>query len=610
MFRERGGGGIKMRRILILALVTNLVLISALHADLRLVRKIPAPNGCNLPGLSKITGLAKQQGASGPVSLFVTSQCDTMMRRSFLHVIAPSNGHVSWQHEFTLEPPECGAEGPHLSSGDFTGTSHQYVLTDECGEIMWIVWDKDTLYISESYIADNVNVPAGVALRNDSLFIVDRESDALHIMDTYGTLLNTYSLPYGAGVNAIAPYKDNFFVAYQSDTTRVFEITGTAALVETHYADGLAGCYPQSLAFVGDELYVGCTLDSILVFQFLSSYQDSVGPGDSVVVDIVPGELEITFDSVVDSGVVNALVYGSQPCPPPPGVDFFSPYYEVGTTSSLRYISELAFTDSSLESGMPTELVRVFSRPSGTCGTWRDITVDSTRVLPTLKILTRTRSEDDEFSVFALGFDNRDQYDVVRDKFRDLEGHIISARDSIPLQAYNEMRDLVDEGETAFTGGLYRRAAAKVDTVAVVAASTTGIPNRYIPGDPGKNVAGRIIGRAHSLAFSIRFYPGWLAGTRAGGNDYQPLLMVGPNPAGRSVEIRYAPAEAGRLQLAVYSVTGERVKMLYEGPPEHTPVLVRWEGRNDQGVEVSTGVYFVVAREGDKTAARKIILQR
>ncbi len=597
-----------MKRVAVLLLVTILLLISASHADFKLVRKIPAPDGCNL-GLSKITGMAERRPQVGPVTLFVTSQCDAYMGRSFLHNVRPGDGHVIWEDEFTLTPPNCGAEGPYLSSGEYHD-ANDYWLTDECGEIMFVTWNKDTLYIQNSFHTTGVNLPVGIVERNDTLWVADMEGDVLHIMDTDGVIYSTIPIAFAYSLSAMAMHDGNLFVASSSDSTRIFEMTTAGAYVDTHYVDGLAGMSPQSIAFVGDELYVASTLDSIRIFEFLAAYQEPTEPGDSVTIEVVPGEVAITFDSIVNSGYVEALVYSTQPCPPPAGVEFFSQFYEITTTSSLDYINKLAFTDSSLADGTPTDLIRVFSRPSGGCRAWRDITTVSTEVLPTLRILGRTRSEDDEFSVFVLGFDNRDQYDVVRDKYHDVQGHIISAEDSIPQQAYTDMLEVLGLSADDFNAGHYGTAALKAEMVAEIARSYPAIPHRYMPGEPGRNVAGRIISRARTLAFSYRFYPVWLAGVQVAGPVDEPLLSVGPNPTGEAVRIEFAPAGTGAAEVAVYSVKGRRVKTLFRGEPGAAPVRLTWDGDNERGVRVAAGVYFVVARQGEKTATGKVVLQR
>ncbi len=598
-----------MRRILLLTvLVIALLSISAAHADFRLVRKIPAPNGCG-GELLKITGLAERNPQVGPRRLFVTSQCDMFMARSFLHIVEPADGYIIRGDEFGLAPPDCDAEGPHLSSGDFQDIG-DYWLTDECGDIMFARWTPDTLYIQDSFHPSGVDLPVGIVQRNDTLWVADRESDVLHIMGTDGTLYSTVPISFAYSLSSLDIYGSNLFVASSADSTKIFEMTTAGAYVDTHYVDGLAGLYPQSIGFVGDELYVGGTQDSIRVFEFLQTYEEPVEPGDSVTVILIPDEMAIDFSSINDSGYVEALKYSTQPCPPPEGVEFFSKFYEITTTSSLDYINEVTIVDTAMAGGTPTDLVRVFMRPSGGCGVWRDITTDTLEVIPTLKIQARTRSEDDEFSVFVLGIDNRDQYDVVRDKYRDLEGHITSAEDSIPLHAYDDMMTLLVGSHDDFNAGHYESAAAKADSIAKIARATSQIPHTYYPWDPGKNVAGRIITRARTLAFSYRFYPRWLAGVDATGSAREPELSVGPNPTGGSIRVRFSPAAAGRVEVAVYSVRGKRVKTLYGGPASRAPVALEWDGANERGEKAAAGMYFVVARQGDKTAVAKVVLQR
>jgi hypothetical protein len=60
----------------------------------------------------------------------------------------------------------------------------------------------------------------------------------------------------------------------------------------------------------------------------------------------------------------------------------------------------------------------------------------------------------------------------------------------------------------------------------------------------------------------------------------------------------------------VYSVKGEMVRVLRAAAPAGGPLEVVWRGDNQNGARVSPGTYFVIAREGENTSIRKVILQR
>jgi hypothetical protein len=69
------------------------------------------------------------------------------------------------------------------------------------------------------------------------------------------------------------------------------------------------------------------------------------------------------------------------------------------------------------------------------------------------------------------------------------------------------------------------------------------------------------------------------------------LLPNYPNPFNPATHVRYQLDEAAQVQLAVFSVTGQRVRELVVG---HSPAGVHeviWDGRDDAGHSVASGVY-------------------
>jgi hypothetical protein len=82
-----------------------------------------------------------------------------------------------------------------------------------------------------------------------------------------------------------------------------------------------------------------------------------------------------------------------------------------------------------------------------------------------------------------------------------------------------------------------------------------------------------------------------------------------PNPFNPTTAIRYVvPAPGGFVRLTVYDLRGRKVRTLVDGEKgagEHRAI---WEGRDDAGRDVASGVYFYRMEIGDYRAERKMVL--
>ena len=83
-------------------------------------------------------------------------------------------------------------------------------------------------------------------------------------------------------------------------------------------------------------------------------------------------------------------------------------------------------------------------------------------------------------------------------------------------------------------------------------------------------------------------------------------------PARSSVLPRRAAGEGAMLsaRVAVYDVAGRQIRVLYEGPLASEGQQVTWNGRDQQGRRVSSGVYFVRATAGRESVTRSVVLLR
>jgi Zn-dependent metalloprotease len=70
------------------------------------------------------------------------------------------------------------------------------------------------------------------------------------------------------------------------------------------------------------------------------------------------------------------------------------------------------------------------------------------------------------------------------------------------------------------------------------------------------------------------------------------LTQNQPNPFGPATRIEYSLPQRSGVHLAVYNVSGQKVRTLANGPREAGRYQVSWDGRDAAGQRVAAGVYF------------------
>jgi len=83
-----------------------------------------------------------------------------------------------------------------------------------------------------------------------------------------------------------------------------------------------------------------------------------------------------------------------------------------------------------------------------------------------------------------------------------------------------------------------------------------------------------------------------------------------PNPFNPATNIRYALPEAGQVKLMIFNITGQLVKTLVDGEQTAGFKTIRWQGKDSNGRNVSSGIYFVRLDAGEQKFSRRIILQK
>ncbi len=81
-----------------------------------------------------------------------------------------------------------------------------------------------------------------------------------------------------------------------------------------------------------------------------------------------------------------------------------------------------------------------------------------------------------------------------------------------------------------------------------------------------------------------------------------------PNPFNPSTVIRYdVPAGGGIVKLSIYDVTGRLIKTLVNEYNNAGRKRATWDGRNDDGTSVASGIYFYRMQAANFTATRKML---
>jgi hypothetical protein len=88
------------------------------------------------------------------------------------------------------------------------------------------------------------------------------------------------------------------------------------------------------------------------------------------------------------------------------------------------------------------------------------------------------------------------------------------------------------------------------------------------------------------------------------------LIGCAPNPFVPMTTVRYSLAQSGPVDLTVFSVDGRRVRTLASGVRPAGEHRVTWDGLDERGARVSSGVYFARFRAAGVTHTRSVTLLR
>jgi hypothetical protein len=81
-----------------------------------------------------------------------------------------------------------------------------------------------------------------------------------------------------------------------------------------------------------------------------------------------------------------------------------------------------------------------------------------------------------------------------------------------------------------------------------------------------------------------------------------------PNPFNPETVIRYQLPSASNLSLKIYNIIGQEIKTLVDAYQGAGYYSIKWDGTNNQGMKVASGVYIYIMRAGSFVDIKKMIL--
>jgi hypothetical protein len=83
-----------------------------------------------------------------------------------------------------------------------------------------------------------------------------------------------------------------------------------------------------------------------------------------------------------------------------------------------------------------------------------------------------------------------------------------------------------------------------------------------------------------------------------------------PNPFRQMTKIRYALTKTGNVSLKIYDITGKLVRNLFDSIQKASIHTINWDGKDNQGKRLPSGLYFLCLRVNGTTETKRIVVSR
>jgi hypothetical protein len=88
------------------------------------------------------------------------------------------------------------------------------------------------------------------------------------------------------------------------------------------------------------------------------------------------------------------------------------------------------------------------------------------------------------------------------------------------------------------------------------------------------------------------------------------LFQNYPNPFNPGTNIEFLLPKSGQVKIEIFNILGQKVRTLVDQHLKAGHKVVVWDGRDDWGKEVSSGIYFYQIKALEFSQTKKMVLLR
>ena len=95
-----------------------------------------------------------------------------------------------------------------------------------------------------------------------------------------------------------------------------------------------------------------------------------------------------------------------------------------------------------------------------------------------------------------------------------------------------------------------------------------------------------------------------------GFNDYKQQIQLNnyPNPFNPTTTINYTVLQEAPVEIKIFNVKGELIRTLVSDNKQPGNYSAVWDGKNNRGSILPSGVYFYILRTGNATSSKKMVI--